>query len=153
FFFTQILPGCMDGSYLWSAIGQGSCFIKGDIRYLCKALQRIPLFYQETMFGGVSDGSHDCRRGSKHQGAGTEDYQDRHRPQDFSGKEPGQRCRSQGNDYDPGSPAVSQSYDFGFSCIGRLHQADHSLNGTVFSYTDGFHVEGAELIDCTAGYF
>ena len=104
------------------------------------------------MFCGVADGGHDGGGRSQHQGARTEDDEDRDGPNDLAGDKPGQGGGSQGDDHDPGGPAVRKPHDLGLARIRRLHQPDHPLDGAVLSHLDSFHFKGAELIYCAAGH-
>ena len=58
-----------------SAPAAGS-FVKHDFRNAYKPLQGIALSHQETMFGCVSDGCHNCGWGCQHQGTRTKYNQD-----------------------------------------------------------------------------
>ena len=75
-----------------------------------------------------------------------------HSADDFPADEPGEDGSGEGDDDDPGRPPVRDSHDLCFSGISRLDEADHTLNGTVLPYLGGGHIEGAKLVDRTAGY-
>ena len=104
------------------------------------------------MAGGVADGRHDGRGGGQHQGAGAEDHQDGHRPDDLPGDCPGDPRRDQGDDHDPGGPAVGQVHDLGLAGVGGLDQADHPLDGTVLPHLGSLHGKGPKLVYGAAGH-
>ena len=137
------------GRNLWGPIGQGSSFIKGDLRHTGKALEGISFSHQKSMLCGIADSSHNCGRGSKNQRTWTKHNQNGHRTDDFSGKQPGKSSGAQCNDNDPSCPSVCQANDFRLLCISRLHQADHSLDGAILTDFGRLHFKCPELINGT----
>ena len=99
------------------------------------------------MLCDVADAGHDrCGRG-KNEGAGTEDDQYCHGTDDVMGEYIGKNGDGSGSRDDPDSPAIRQSDDFRLPGVGRLDEADHSLDGTVFTNFGGFHLARPELVD------
>ena len=137
----------------WLPVCKRACFVKGDYFYICEPLQRIPLAHQKAVFCGVSDGGHDCGRGSQHQSTGAKYHQNGYGTYDLPCDKPSDGCGTQGDHNDPGCPTIGKPYNFGFSCICTLHQTDHTLNRTVLTHLCGFHLKSAELIHCAAGHF
>ena len=148
--FSKIRNG-LDRNDLRRAIGQGTRLVKGDFCNGCKPLQRISFPYQKTMLRRIADGRHNGRRRRQHQGAGAEYNQNGDRPNDLARNEPGQSCRSQRNDHNPGGPSVRQAHDLRLVRVSRLYQPNHSLNGAVLTDLGGLHLEYAKLIDRAGG--
>ena len=70
--------------------------------------------------------------GGQHQGAGQKTTRMVTARMISPGDCPGDPCRDQGDDHDPGGPAVGQVHDLGLAlAVGGLDQADHPLDGTV----------------------
>ena len=136
--------------YLGRSICQCSCFIKCDSANLGKPFQRIAFPYEKTVLCCIADRCHNGSRCCKHQRTGTEYNQNRNRPDNFTGNQPGKRCRRKCNDYHPGCPTVCNSDNLRFSGIGRLHQTDHSLNRTVLTDPCRLHLKYTKLIHGSA---
>ena len=147
----QPLPETADRRHPRRAVGQGPGLVEGDVGDAGEPFQGVPLPDQEAVAGGVADGGHDGGGGGQHQGAGAENHQNGHCPDDLPAEEPGEGRRRQGGDHDPGGPTVGRPHDLGLPCVGRLDQAYHALDGAVLPYPGGPHVEGPELVHCAAG--
>ena len=139
-------------NHLGRAPGQRAGLVKGDLGDCGQPLQRVPLTNQKAVLGGVADGGHNGGGSGQHQSTGAEHHQNGHRPDALPGDQPGQHRRSQGNDHNPGGPAVGQPNNFGLARVGGLHQTDHALDGAVLAHLHGLHLKGAELIDGAAGH-
>ena len=154
---VELLPGhIFRNAYhlrdLRCPVSQGSRLVKSQCPHGSKPFQSIPLPYQKTVLRRVSDGRHHGRRCRQNQPAGTEYHENRYRPDDLSGNQPGQ-CRShQSDNHNPGGPAVRQPNNLCLSRVRRLYQADHALDRTVLSHLFRPHLKGAELIDGAAGH-
>ena len=138
-------------NHLRGSVGEGAGFVEGQLGNLGQALQRIALAHQKAVARGVADGRHDGRRRGEHQRAGAEDDQDGDGADDLAADQPGQRGGAEGDDHDPGGPAVCKAHDLGLTRIRRLHQAHHPLDGAVLAHLGGPHLKGAELVDRAAG--
>ena len=102
---------------LRSAVGQGSGFVKADALDPGQAFQRVTLPHQKAVFGRVADGRHDGGGGGQHQRAGAKDDQDGDRADDLPADQPGQCGGGQGDDDNPGGPAVGDADDFGLAGV------------------------------------
>ena len=60
------------------AFGDGTCLVEYNGIYLTGYLQAFGVFYQNALFGSLTDTHHDSGRGSQSQGTGTSDNQYRH---------------------------------------------------------------------------
>ena len=126
---------------------QCASLVKGHMLHCGKALQRVPLAHKEAVPCGIANGSHDGCGRSKDKGAGAEDHKDGHGAQDFACDKPAEDCGHEGNDHDPGCPAIGKAHNLGLACGRGLDQTYHALQGAVLAYLEGAHVKGAELID------
>ena len=139
------------GCHLGGAEGQGAGLVKGHLGDGGQPLQGVALPHQKAVPGGVADGGHDGGGSGQHQGAGAEYHQNGHRPDDLPGDQPGQGGGGQGDDHDPGGPAVGQPHDLGLAGVGGLDQPDHPLDGAVLPHLGRPHLKGAELVHRAAG--
>ena len=137
--------------HLRRAVGQGAGLVEGDDLSLGQPLQGVALPDQEAVLRGVADGRHDGGGRGQHQGAGAEHHQDGDGPDDLAGDQPGEGRGAEGDDHDPGGPAVGETHDLGLAGVRRLHQADHPLDGAVLAHLGSLHLKGAELVHRAAG--
>ena len=140
-----------DMAHLKGTAGEGAGFVKGNVGYTSQPLQCVSFPHQKAVSGGIADGRHNGGGGSQYQSTGTKDNQDSNRPNDFSCRQPGEGCGSEGGNHDPGGPPVRHPHDLRFAGVGGLNQPDHPLDGAVLTNPQRFHLEGTEPVDCTAG--
>ena len=141
-----------DSCHLRSTLGQRAGLVKSDAFDRSQALQSIALPNQKTMLRSIADGSHNSSRRSQNQGAGTEDNENRDSTDNLPVDKPGNGCGGQGRNDDPGSPAVSQPYDFSLARVSRLHQTDHTLDRAVLANLCSFHFKSTKLIGRATGH-
>ena len=98
--------------YLRRATGKSSRLVKSNAGHKSQPFQRVSFPHEKSMFCGVSDRGHDCRRSGQHQGAGTEYHKDRDGADDFACNKPGKGRRRKRYDNDPCGPPVGNSHDF-----------------------------------------
>ena len=135
------------------SISERAGLVKGDLAHGGQPLQRVALPHQKAVPGRVADGRHDGRGCRQHQRAGAEHHQNRDRADNLARNQPRERRGGQGDDHNPGGPAVRQPHDARLARISGLHQADHTLDGAVLSYLGGPHLKGPILVDRAAGHF
>ena len=131
------------------AIGQRAGLVESDVSHIRQPFQRIALAHKKTMLRHIANGRHDGRRRGQYQRTRTEHDEDGYRANDFARHQPSNQRRRQRNDDDPGRPAVGQADDLRLASVHRLHEANHALDGAVFTDLGGAHIKGAELVHCT----
>ena len=125
-------------------------FVKGDLGDVGKALECVARPHEEAPSRGVPDCGHDGRGRRKHQGARTEDDENRDGAHDFARHEPGACGRNERPHDDPGRPAVGEPNDLGASRIGALHEFDEAVHGAFFADVRRAHDERSEAVDRAA---
>ena len=140
-----------DGSrHLRLSVSQRAGFVKGHTPDFRQTLQRVSGADDHAVFRCVSDSGEDRRRRGQDEGAGAENDQHSYRSHKLAGYDPGDDCTGQGDQDEPGCPAVCRCDDRCLVFLGLPGQANHSLQGAVCTDGIGAHRKRAELIDRAA---
>ena len=104
------------------------------------------------MLRSVANCRHNRGRRCKHQSAGAEHNKNCNRTDNLSRYRPSQSSGSQSDYHNPSCPSVRHTDNLCFTCIRRLHKANHSLNRAVLANLCCPHFKSAKSVYCSARY-